>query len=65
MVIVRLERLLASARWFGAQGDRARMLDCYRQSAANLNQIAAKLNDTDRAALRVHSWSMRIRQGLR
>ena len=30
-----------------------------------LNVLATSLNDTDRAALRVHPWSTRIRQGLR
>lgn len=65
MILVRLEQLLAQARWFGARGDRERSSDAYRQAATALNRIAENLNDTDRAALRVHSWSMRIRQGLK
>jgi hypothetical protein len=35
-----------------------------REAAMVLNRVATRLNDTDRAALRVHPWSTWIRQGL-
>ena len=60
-----LERLLARGRWHRRQGDRALSRYLFREAAIVLNRIAAGLNDTDRAALRVHSWSRRIRRGLR
>lgn len=65
MILIRLEQLLATARWHAAQGDRERSSDSYRMAATALNRIADNLNDTDRAALRVHPWSMRIRRGLK
>jgi len=63
--LVSLERLLARGRWHRRQGERALSRYLYREAAIVLNRIAAGLNDTDRAALRVHSWSRRIRRGLR
>jgi hypothetical protein len=62
--VLRLERLLAFAR-------RARLLQntggqtrACRDAARTLNRLASRLDDTDRAALRVHPWSQRIRLGL-
>jgi len=63
--LVVLERLLARGRWHRRQGERALSRYLFREAAIVLNRIAASLNDTDRAALRVHSWSRRIRRGLR
>ncbi len=65
VTLVHLERLLARGRWHRRNGRRDRSRYVYREAAMVLNRIAARLNDTDRAALRVHSWSRRIRRGLR
>ena len=63
--LVHLEHLLARGRWHRRQGERDLSRYVYREAAKVLNRIATRLNDTDRAALRVHSWSRRIRRGLR
>ena len=63
--LVRLEQLLAGGRWHRRRGERDLSRYVYREAAMVLNRIATRLNDTDRAALRVHSWSRRIRRGLR
>lgn len=62
---VALERFLADGAWQRQRGDRGAMAKAYRDAAMALNRIASGLNDTDRAALRVHPWSRRIRRGLR
>lgn len=62
---VGLQRILARGRWERRRGDRGAMNAAYREAALALNRLASSLNDTDRAALRVHPWSRRIRQGLR
>jgi tetratricopeptide (TPR) repeat protein len=62
---LRLERLLAIGPWCRTRGDRGAMIAAYREAAQALNRLASTLNDTDRAALRVHPWSRRIRRGLR
>ena len=63
--LVRLEELLAQGATARRQGDRDAARQAHRAAAMVLNGVASKLNDTDRAALRVHSWSRRIRKGLR
>jgi tetratricopeptide (TPR) repeat protein len=62
---IQLERTLARGVWQRQQGDREAMAASYRSAAVALNSLATGLNDTDRAALRVHPWSRRIRRGLR
>ncbi len=62
---IQLERTLARGIWERQQGDRGSMAETYRTAAVSLNRLASGLNDTDRAALRVHPWSRRIRRGLR
>lgn len=62
--LVRLEELLARGLHLKVGGDPSAARDAYRQAAMILNRLATRLNDTDRAALRVHSWSRRIRWGL-
>ncbi|MEZ4316735.1 MAG: protein kinase [Myxococcota bacterium] len=62
---VGLERTLAIGQWERQRGDRGAMAAAYRTAALSLNRLASQLNDTDRAALRVHPWSRRIRRGLR
>ncbi len=37
----------------------------YRGAASVVNRVASSLNDTDRAALRIHPWSREIRRGLK
>ncbi|MCP5157698.1 MAG: hypothetical protein H6983_26230 [Ectothiorhodospiraceae bacterium] len=51
---VALERFLADGAWQRQRGDRSAMAKAYRDAAMALNRIASGLNDTDRAALRVH-----------
>lgn len=64
-VVARLERLLAEARHHRASGagDSARL--AFTKAAAALAHLGEGLDDTDRAALRVHPWSQIIRAGLR
>jgi len=64
MPVVILERLLATARGCEAKGDTERALRNYKRAAKQLNKMGMRLNDTDRAALRVHPWSQAIRVGL-
>ena len=61
---LKVELLLARAAWSRRQSAGRDTLTQYRDAARALNQLAAGLNDTDRAALRVHPWSRRIREGL-
>lgn len=62
--VVRLQQLLAAAAAARHRGDRGAEAAACRQAARVLNQVASRLDDTDRAALRVHPWSQRIRLGL-
>jgi len=64
VALLRLEHLLARAAWFRARNKRSEARVCHREAAMVLNRVATKLNDTDRAALRVHPWSNWIRRGL-
>ncbi|MBX2804215.1 MAG: protein kinase [Myxococcales bacterium] len=64
MRLLRLEQLLARGAWHREQGELERSRQAFREAAMVLNVLATSLNDTDRAALRVHPWSMRIRRGL-
>ncbi len=65
MALLRLEEQLARGEWHHARGAEEASRQAYREAAMVLNVLATSLNDTDRAALRVHPWSTRIRQGLR
>ncbi len=65
MRVVQLEQLLATARHVRARGDEAGSKALYRKALLAMNALAKSLNDTDRAALRVHPWSQQIRGGLR
>jgi len=65
MALLHLEKLLALGAWYRGKGDRVQAHRSYREAAMLVNQVASGLNDTDRAALRVHPWSNWIRQGLR
>ncbi len=60
----RLEQLLARGAWLRSRGQRHEAQHALREAAMVLNRVAARLNDTDRAALRVHPWSRWIRRGL-
>jgi len=64
VALLRLEQLLARAAWHRAHGDQEQARMCHREAAMVLNRVATQLNDTDRAALRVHPWSNWIRRGL-
>jgi hypothetical protein len=63
--LMRMEYLLARARWLRVTSDNVTAFRAFKEAAALLNQVAGTLNDTDRAALRVHPWSRIIRLGLR
>lgn len=62
--VIALERLLAVARVARLDGQPAKAAKACRDAARVLNRLATRLSDTDRAALRVHPWSQRIRLGL-
>jgi len=64
VALLRLEQLLARAAWARVHGEDRTASACHREAAMVLNRIATRLNDTDRAALRVHPWSTWIRRGL-
>jgi tetratricopeptide (TPR) repeat protein len=64
MALLRLEHLLARGAWHRAHGDKDLARHAFREAAVVLNRVATGLNDTDRAALRVHPWSAWIRKGL-
>lgn len=59
-----LEAHLARGAWARSRGDRGGAHAHLQDAATLLNRIASELNDTDRAALRVHPWSTWIRRGL-
>ncbi len=61
---LRLEELLARGAAARRAGQREACRAAHREAAMVLNRVATHLSDTDRAALRVHSWSRRIREGL-
>lgn len=63
--VLRLEQLLARSVHANAHSDPRTAGHATREAAIVLNRMASALNDTDRAALRVHPWSRRIRKGLR
>jgi tetratricopeptide (TPR) repeat protein len=62
--LLRLEYLLASMTFYLVNGDRERGRAAIREAATVLNRVATSLNDTDRAAIRVHPWSQSIREAL-
>jgi len=63
--VLRLERMLAECAWLRRKhGRNAESVAAHRAAARELNRMAGFLNDTERAALRVHPWSRRIRKGL-
>ena len=64
VALLRLEQLLARAAWHRHHGEKPAAHQCHREAAMVLNRVATQLNDTDRAALRVHPWSTWIRRGL-
>ncbi|MEQ1501285.1 MAG: protein kinase [Myxococcota bacterium] len=64
MPLLKLERLLAKGAWHRAHGERDLARQSLQEAAAVLNRVATDLNDTDRAALRVHPWSTWIKRGL-
>jgi serine/threonine protein kinase/tetratricopeptide (TPR) repeat protein len=64
VALLKLEHLLARAAWHRSRDERNDARICHREAAMVLNRVATKLNDTDRAALRVHPWSNWIRRGL-
>jgi tetratricopeptide (TPR) repeat protein len=64
-VQARLERQLARASWARSHGNTPTSARMYREAARLLTAIRSSLNDTERAALRVHPWSRRLLAGLR
>lgn len=62
--IFELELLLARTRAARLAGDAQGRVRASRDAARALNRLAGRLDDTDRAALRVHPWSKRIREGM-
>ena len=59
--VVEIECLLADATYHTAQGSRADARAAALEAQARLDELAEHLADTDRAALRLHAWSRRIR----
>jgi tetratricopeptide (TPR) repeat protein len=62
--LLKLEHLLATVAWHRKRDEREPGMAAVREAALVLNRLATGLNDTDRAALRVHPWSRRIRSAL-
>lgn len=59
--VARMEQALAEGRFQRAEGDPARAQLAYVHAATHLAHIGAGLDDTDRAALRVHPWAQVLR----
>nr|MBA2321359.1 protein kinase [Deltaproteobacteria bacterium] len=57
--ILDLQRRLASLRWANVSGRDPS--DSLRLASGLLDRVAVQLNDTDRAALRLHPWSRELR----
>jgi len=62
--VLRIEQSLTSAQYYKNKKDRPKARYHFKKAAEQLNQLSASLNNTDRAALRVHPWSVQIRVGL-
>lgn len=59
--VVEIECLLADAAYHTAHDKRADARAAALEAQARLDELAEHLADTDRAALRLHAWSRRIR----
>lgn len=59
-VILHLERTLARGRWMRAHGRDA--APSFAEARLTLNRIKEGLNDTDKAALRLHPWARLARR---
>ncbi len=57
----RIEHFLARATWLRARGDEAGSHEAAERANTVLSELVAGLADTERAALRVHPWSRRLR----
>lgn len=64
-MLLRVEHELARASWFSVKRNLDASRRAYRDAANLLNRVASRLNETERAALRLHPWARRIRRGLR
>lgn len=62
--VLRLEEIIANAVWHEANDENDQATELWRQAAKTLNQLSERLNDTDKAALRVHPWARQIRTGV-
>jgi tetratricopeptide (TPR) repeat protein len=62
--LLSLEAGIARATWHAARGEDEEAGLCWLAAAGAINEVAARLNDSDRAALRVHPWSRRVRRGM-
>jgi tetratricopeptide (TPR) repeat protein len=61
LAVVAIECLLADAAYHSANNQRADARADALEAQARLDELAEHLADTDRAALRLHAWSRRIR----
>lgn len=62
--VMRLEEIIANATWHEKHGEAEHARSLWRDAAKALNGLGDKLNETDRAALRVHPWARQIRKGV-
>ncbi len=58
---VRVEQQLAAARHAHSRGQRSEARSAALEAQSQLDALAERLDDTDRAALRLHPWSRLIR----
>ena len=63
--VLRLEQCLARARHFRDCGRAPESHEQYCQAVEQLSRLSQSLNETDKAALRVHPWAVQIRIGMR
>jgi hypothetical protein len=61
---MRLEESIANAAWCESHEQPEQAHAHWRDAARTLNQLAEGLNETDKAALRVHPWARQIRRGV-
>ena len=62
--LLRMEYLMASARYALSYGQRSRAVGFWNQAAALLRELRGKLSRQDREAMAVHPWYLEINRGL-
>jgi len=60
-LVLEMETLIAQGRYFQLQNLKKESRAHVQRIVTHLNKIATQLNATDRAALRIHPWSVQLR----